>query len=118
MNCVSLLGRIVNELELKKTKNSALSVVDFCLACEDSQYQDTEFINCVALGKNAENLYQYQGKGNLIELKGFIQNKRYEKDDKTYYSVKVIASSIRYLEKKRQNETNMNYEYGGIEDDF
>ena len=97
----SLIGRIVRDLELRKTKSDK-SYVRFSLACDVGygENKQTSFIECVAWNKTAENLCLYQEKGNLIAVKGNIITGSYEKEGKKVYTTEIFVDNILYLSNK------------------
>lgn len=108
LNQVALIGRIAQDLELKKveTQDGSKSVCNFRLAVtrdrKDKKTGDygADFISCVIWGKQAENLYEYQKKGKLILVTGRIQVRDYENQEgKKQYVTEVLADDTKYLEK-------------------
>lgn len=81
MNRVIMMGRIVNDLELKTTPNGT-SVCTFRLAV-DRNYQkkgeekQTDFFNVVAWRASAEFVVKWFGKGRLILVEGEMQTRQY-----------------------------------------
>lgn len=115
MNCVQLIGRISNDLELKyvRGKEGDFATLRFNLAVNKDK-DKTNFIPIRVLGKLAENLVNYQKKGSLIGVEGSIEIDQYEdkngnKVSKTY----VLANGIEYLEKRETsgevNKTEKGY---------
>lgn len=107
MNNSILIGRIANDLELRGTE--ANRVVNFNLAVERVGKKDeADFIPCTVFGKSAENLVQYQAKGSLIAISGYIRQDNYTTEaGEKRNSFKVIASRVQYLgqKSKEANET-------------
>lgn len=89
MNTVVLMGRISNEIELSETRNGKV-YTRFSIAC-DSKYKrdETNFIPCVAWGKNAEFIGKYFAKGRMIAVEGELESGKYEKDGRTVYTYQV-----------------------------
>ena len=111
MNRVVLVGRLTKDPELRYTPNG-VAVCTFTLAVNrpftnQQGERDVDFINCVTWRKTAENLANYQRKGNLIGIDGRIQTRSYEGDDgKRRYITEVIAESVQFLEPKKDEKTN------------
>lgn len=107
MNNSLLIGRIANDLELRGTTEN--KVVNFNLAVERYGKKDeVDFIPCTVFGKSAENLVQYQAKGSLIAIQGYIRQENYQTEaGEKRNSFKVIASRVQYLGTKgtKQDET-------------
>lgn len=110
INRVVLVGRLTKDPELRYTPNG-VAVCTFTLAVNrpfTNQQGDREadFINCVAWRGTAENLANYQKKGNLIGIDGRIQTRSYEGNDgKRRYVTEVIAESVQFLEPKKDETT-------------
>ena len=113
MNKFTGIGRIVNNLELRSTNNEN-SVCQFTIAINDG-YGDkerTDFIDCVAWNKRAENLCKYCEKGTKVAIEGKLQTDTYEKDGKKIKTTKVSVDSIEFIEKIKNanNEENASNE--------
>ncbi|MBD5130450.1 MAG: single-stranded DNA-binding protein [Ruminococcaceae bacterium] len=96
MNRVIMMGRIVNELELKTTPNG-VTVCSFSLAV-DRNYQKkgedrkTDFFNVVAWRGTAEFITRYFGKGRMILVEGEMQTRKYTDKNgnpATWYEIMV-----------------------------
>lgn len=105
MNNTSLVGRLTRDPELRYTP-SGVAVANFTVAVnrtfkDQNGEQGADFINCVSFRKQAENLANYQKKGNQIGITGRIQTGKYENNEgKTVYTTQVVAENIEYLEPK------------------
>ena len=103
LNRVVLVGRLVADPELRYT-SSGVAVANFRLAVNrpftsESGEREADFINCVIWRKPAENLANYQRKGNLIGIDGRIQTRSYEgQDGKRVYITEIVAESVQFLE--------------------
>lgn len=103
MNNVILIGRITNEVDLRKTQNGK-SVAGFALAVRRDK-EHTDFIDCVAWNSNADFLKQYVSKGNQIGVQGSLQKRSYQdKSGRNVYVTEVIVNHIDLLESKRSND--------------
>lgn len=113
INRVVLVGRLTKDPELKYTPNGTASC-RFTLAVNrsfksQSGEQEADFIQCVAWRKQAENLANFQRKGNLVGVEGRIQTGSYEgQDGKRVYTTDVVADSIQFLEHKNGSEGAQN----------
>ena len=129
MNSIVLTGRLVAKPELKKTTNGK-SMCPFSIACNNIN-DDVDYIDCIAWGKQAENLCEYQEKGNMIGVDGRLTTSTYE--NKEGYKIKkcvVSANNIEFLTPKaktkevnivNENVTNPFEEFGQeitIDDNF
>ncbi len=81
MNVMILMGRLTKSPELKTT-NSGISVTSFTVAVNRSYSKgcetQTDFINCVAWRNTAEFITKYFTKGQMIAIKGSLQQRSYE----------------------------------------
>lgn len=136
-NNVVLVGRLVRNVELRQT-STGKEMTYFTLAVNrnfknEQGVQSADFIGCVAFGKTAENMARFLGKGSLIAVEGRISTRNFQGNDgKTVYVTEVVASSITFLEsKKQQGNTNQygqtqnsgysqqaNNDFGGFEDNI
>jgi len=87
MNNIVLIGRITKDPELKYTNNGKGNT-RFTLAVQRNK-DETDFINCVAWEKTAENIAEYFKKGSQIAVQGAIRTGNYEKDGRTIYTTDV-----------------------------
>lgn len=109
MNNVTLTGRIAGDLELKKT-NSGHSVCTFTLAVKRWGNDDeADFIRVQVWNKQAENLCQYQKKGNRVGVVGRINTREWDRPDGTKgYATEVVANEVEFLTSKRESEALQN----------
>lgn len=79
-------GRIVAKPELKTTSNGD-STAMFSLAINRDNSDKTDFFDCIAFNKTAENICKYTDKGDLINITGSIQTQT--ANNKKYTNVKI-----------------------------
>lgn len=114
MNRAVLVGRLTRDPELKKT-GSGSSVVNFTIAINRTYTnangeKETDFINCVAWGRTADNMASYVGKGALIGVDGRIQTRTYDNaNGQKVYVTEVFADSVQFLESKGSNTQQQAY---------
>lgn len=103
MNSVQLIGRFVKDIDIR-TVNEKTIVANFTLAV-DGYGRKTDFINCVAFNKTAENLVKYNKKGYIIGITGSITTGSYEnkKGDKVY-TTDVLVNNFTFLPNARKDE--------------
>ena len=65
---------------------------------------DTDFIPCVLWKGVAENTAAYCHKGDLLGIKGRIQIRKAEGEEKNYNITEVVAEKVTYLSSKRTDE--------------
>lgn len=107
INNVVLMGRIVNDLELKTTQ-SGLSVVSFRIAV-DRKYskgeKQTDFFDIVAWKNHAEFICKYFRKGSLIALEGELQTRSYQTKDGANRTVtEVLANNVSFTGERNTGE--------------
>ena len=105
LNQAVLVGRIVQEPELKETEKG--NVTNITLAVPRSfknsngEYE-TDFISCVLWKGVAENTVEYCKKGDLVGIKGRIQTRDVELEDETHRKyVEVVAEKVTFLSSKK-----------------
>lgn len=114
MNITMLVGRLTKDSELRFTENEK-KVGNFTLAINrdykntNGEYE-TDFINCVVFGEQAETLNKYTQKGDLIGVQGRFQTRNYEdKEGKKHYITEVLVHKVQFLSTKnsQKNENNV-----------
>lgn len=109
MNVVNLIGNITKEVELRVTP-SGTQVAKFTLAI-NSGYGDkkkTDFINCVAFNKSAENIAQYTGKGSKLAVEGHISTGSYDnKEGKKVYTFDIMVDRFHFLDSKKDKQEDV-----------
>ena len=112
VNHVTLVGRLVRDVELRKT-NSNTSVCSFTVAVDrrfKSQQpgaQDADFISCIAWRQSAEFLAKYASKGTIVSVEGRIQTRNYDNaNGQKVYVTEVVADSVQLISSR--NNTNVN----------
>lgn len=104
LNQVVLVGRLTSELEVKELEDGK-RVSNITLAIPRSfknangEYE-TDFIECIAFDSIAENTTEYCKKGDIIGVKGRLQNKEVEDKKVT----QIIAERITFLSNKKEND--------------
>lgn len=114
VNNVVLVGRLVRDVDLRQT-STGKEMTCFTLAVNrnfknEQGEQAADFIGCVAFGKTAENMARFLRKGSLIAVEGRISTRNFQGNDgKTVYVTEVVASSITFLESKKQQGNTTQY---------
>ena len=66
---------------------------------------ETDFINCVLWDAVAKNTAEYCKQGNIIGVKGRLQSRCVEKEDKTKkYYTDVIAEKVTFLSSNKEDK--------------
>lgn len=111
LNNYSAIGRLTRDPEVKYTSGTQTAICRFKLAIDRPASKDrekvTDFIPCIIMGKQAENMEKFVGKGNLVGIEGRIQTGSYENDGQTVYTTDVFCSKVHFLEwkNKKGNQT-------------
>jgi single-strand DNA-binding protein len=106
MNFVILKGHIGQEPNVRTLENGR-KVATFTMAttgrykAQDGSWKEEPPVwhNIVAWGHLAEQPIQ---KGNLIEVKGKITNRSYQKDDETRYTTEIVATDLDIIKVMRK----------------
>ena len=113
LNVVVIMGRLTQNPELKTTGNG-ISVSSFSVAV-DRAYQSngerqTDFINCVAWRSNADFITKYFSKGQMIAIKGSLQQNNYtDKNGNKRTTYDVVVESANFCGSKEEKaEPNVN----------
>lgn len=137
MNSVTLVGRLVKDVETRYTQGEkATAIARFTIAV-DRKFKDADgnygadFIPCTVFGKTAEFVDKYFHKGMKIGITGRIQTGSYtNKDGVKVYTTDVVVNEAEFVESKNSNEANStsgnkpadNYDFlnipAGIEEDL
>ena len=109
MNQVTLVGRLVREIQLQEVGESK-SVVNNTIAVQrifkTEQQQQADFIPLVAWVKVAKLLDLYCEKGDLIGINGKMQSRSYiNSENITIFVVEMRVEEIQFLQNKRTEET-------------
>lgn len=104
LNNVCLIGRLVKDIELKTIRED-LKIAKFTIANNTGNKTETNFIDCVAFNKTAENSAKYLKKGDLFGLTGQIKQNRWEKDGKKYSKIEINVFSLNFLPNKRNENS-------------
>lgn len=113
MNKVILSGNLCQEIELKQTQNGK-SVVTNCVAVQrdyknDQGAYDSDFINIVVWGAQAEYLSRYASKGDRVELVGRWTVRKYTANDGTTRTVnECVVESIKAFSKPKAESAPTN----------
>ena len=110
LNVVVIMGRLTADPELRTTQ-SGISVTSFSVAVNRNYSKDgnnqTDFINCVAWRNNAEFISKYFTKGQMIAIKGSLQQNNYtDKDGNKRTTYDVVVDSADFCGSKNESGGN------------
>ncbi|PIT93040.1 MAG: single-stranded DNA-binding protein [Candidatus Harrisonbacteria bacterium CG10_big_fil_rev_8_21_14_0_10_38_8] len=102
LNKVLLIGRLTSDPQLRST-NSNQSVASFSLAInrfwtkDGEKKEDTEFVNIVVWGRQAEVSSKFLTKGQIAFVEGRIQSRDYEdKEGNKRRVTEVVADRVQF----------------------
>ncbi len=105
MNKVIIIGRLTKNPEMRTT-TTGTATTSFTVAVSrtytnQNGERETDFINCVAWRKQAENIAKYCSKGSQVAVEGRMQTRSYDAQDGTKkYVTEVIADNVTFLGSK------------------
>lgn len=110
MNKVIILGNITKDLEVKTT-STGKSVLRFCVAVQGkSKEAQTDFIDCVAWEKNAENIAKFFSKGRKILVEGELKTGSYQKSEISIKTTEVWVNGFDFVDKKNDTSSKPLFE--------
>lgn len=107
LNQVVLVGRLVQDLQINKT-DKGKKIANVILAIPRSFKNmngtyDTDFINCVVFDSVAENTSEYCKKGDIVGIKGRVQSRTVEKEEKKETLNEIVAEKVTFLSNKKES---------------
>lgn len=108
LNQIILVGRLTRDITVNKSENG-IKVATITLAIPRSfknsngEYE-TDFVDCVAFDNIAENTKEYCSKGDIVGVKGRVQSRIVEKEDKKENIVEIIAEKVTFLSSHTKDE--------------
>lgn len=111
LNCVTLMGRLVADPELRTT-TTGKDVATFRIAVDRSyakqgEERQTDFITIVAWGSSALFVSRYFSKGSMIAIQGRIQTRPYEDNNGNKRTAfEVVASEVSFCGSKNEGNSN------------
>ena len=111
MNKVILMGRLTRDPEVRYSQGeAATAVARFTLAVDRRFRRDdasTDFIGCVAFGRNAEFIEKYFRQGTKALITGRIQTGSYtNRDGQKVYTTDVVVEDQEFAESKNASGAN------------
>ena len=112
LNKAILMGRLVRDPEMRRTQSNT-AVASFTLAVErqpdKNGNKQTDFIDCVAWGRQAEFVCQWFTKGMLAVVVGQIQSRNWEdKHGNKGTSIEFNVDELQFGETKKAREASGN----------
>lgn len=111
LNQFVMVGRLVRDPELHETEKGK-KVTTITIAVPRSYKNsngeyETDFINCVLWAGVAQNTTEYCKKGDLVGIKGRVQSRIVDDEDKKNYLMELVAEKITFLSSKNKDENNI-----------
>lgn len=116
INSVVLVGRLGNDPEMTYL-DSGTAIAKFRLAVNrpprrsdeegggSRQEEETDWLNIVTFGRQAETCHQYLKKGALVGVEGRVQSRTWEtQEGAKRYAVDINARRVQFLESRRDRE--------------
>ncbi len=120
LNRVQLIGNLGKDPEVRFTP-TGVKVCTFSMAVnrrwksrDGSAKEATDWFNIEVWGKLGEVCQQYLHKGSLAFIEGRLQTDRYEHEGETRYFTKVIARSMQMLDRKPDEEPDLEEDVADI----
>ncbi|MGN1370878.1 MAG: single-stranded DNA-binding protein [Candidatus Coprovivens sp.] len=109
LNQLVIVGRIAKDIELKESENgkkytNMILAIPRTFKNVNGEY-DTDFLTVTLFEGIAENTAQYCKPGDLIGIKGRIQNRPYSgSDENIKYLMEIVAEKVTFLSSKKEDE--------------
>lgn len=108
LNQIILVGRLTRDISVNKSENG-VKVATISIAVPRSfknveGLYDTDFIDCVAFDTIAENTSEYCTKGDVVGIKGRLQTRTVEVEDKKEKVMEIICEKVTFLSSKPKEE--------------
>ena len=106
-NLVYLIGRLTEDPVVTKLEDGQ-ETLPFILAVQRSYKNadgiyEADFIRCVLWNGIAAHTAEYCKKGDLVGIKGRLQNRSYEVDNEKKYISEVIVDKVSFLASKKED---------------
>jgi len=122
LNHVSIMGRICNDIELRRTQSGA-AVASFTLAVDRdfksaSGEKETDFIEVVAWKNTAEFVQKYFGKGKMAIVAGRLQTRSWtDKEGHKRKTSEVVADNVYFGDSKKDSDAPAANNFAPLEDE-
>lgn len=111
LNQTVLVGRLTSDVEVKELEDGK-KVSNITLAIPRSYKNtngeyETDFINCTLWSGVAANTAEYCHKGDIIGVKGRLQNKEIEANGEIRKISEVVAEKVTFLSSSKTKDKEM-----------
>lgn len=111
INQLFLVGRLTKTPEIQKCNGKDTCYITVAVKRQFKNSEgiyDTDFITLTVWNIIAERVCEYCQKGDLISVKGRVQNNNYvDKDDKKVYSYEFIAEQVAFMQSKSKTDEEL-----------
>ena len=111
LNEVILMGRLTRDPDVRMTQNGT-TAANFALACErdhapQGQDRETDFFDIVAFRNTADFVGQYFAKGQLVAVKGRLQQRDWtDKQGNKRRTTEILADRCYFAEKRQDRDVS------------
>lgn len=119
MNELNVIGKITKDVSLKTSANGKnYCFLTVAVRRAFSQNNETDFINFIAFGKQAEIIANFTEKGSNIGLNATLQTETKKEGDQFFNTYQGVVQKITLIDKKGSNspKNNQNNKTIGEED--
>ena len=107
LNQIVLVGRLTRDISVNKSgKGNKVATISLAIPrsfMNSEGVYDTDFIDCVLFDSIADNTSEYCKKGDIVGIKGRVQSRVVEKEDKKEYLTEIIAEKVTFLSSKKED---------------
>lgn len=125
INQIILVGRLTGDPEIEEYENGKKrTIINIAVQRQfkniDNKY-DTDFFRCVLWNGMASNTKNYCQRGDIVGVKGRVQNRNYvDSENNTRYITEIIAEKISFVShsQKKENISDEKEEYENVIENF
>lgn len=125
INQIILVGRLTGDPEIEEYENGKKrTIINIAVQRHfkniDNKY-DTDFFRCVLWNGMASNTKNYCQRGDIVGVKGRVQNRNYvDSENNTRYITEIIAEKISFVShsQKKENNSDEKEEYENVIENF
>ena len=107
LNQIVLVGRLTRDITVNKSdKGNKVATLSLAIprSFKNSEgVYDTDFIDCVFFDNIADNTSEYCKNGDILGIKGRVQSRVVENEDKKEYLTEIIAEKVTFLSSKKED---------------
>lgn len=125
INQIILVGRLTGDPKIEEYENGKKrTIINIAVQRQfkniDNKY-DTDFFRCVLWNGMASNTKNYCQRGDIVGVKGRVQNRNYvDSENNTRYITEIIAEKISFVShsQKKENNSDEKEEYENVIENF